>query len=268
MGLTEDRSAARDPLKVFCKGGTKTCEDCVGSCGIEEYEASAAETSHVHKWVDKALLHEPSLKVCECGATLTNREYRNSDAANEPDPATLSVTQDGIGDTSGFFLPPCGGETSAATGSESLLVGRRAVLADPLCDVALAPDAAGGQFADGLRKARNARDLIGSLAADAKEGCDLSDSDKLHLDTLYPLTASSARRSLPLDSVKRREMSKTHETTEGRGRVRLSDLERGERYFSINSAAGACVYRTRNETEAREIVARNASRLSYTEHQR
>lgn len=40
----------------------------------------AAEGKHVHEWVDKALLNEPSLKVCKCGATLTDTEYGNAEA--------------------------------------------------------------------------------------------------------------------------------------------------------------------------------------------
>jgi hypothetical protein len=37
--------------------------------------------------------------------------YRRSLMAQEPDPATISVTQGGIGDTHGFFLPPGREET-------------------------------------------------------------------------------------------------------------------------------------------------------------
>ena len=36
--MNESLFASRDPRVPFCKGGAATCEICVGSCGIEEYE--------------------------------------------------------------------------------------------------------------------------------------------------------------------------------------------------------------------------------------
>jgi hypothetical protein len=38
-------SAARDPHKAFCEGGTQVCEVCVGSCGIEEYQETESAAS-------------------------------------------------------------------------------------------------------------------------------------------------------------------------------------------------------------------------------
>lgn len=32
------RHVSNEPARFFCEGSTETCEDCVGSCGIEEYE--------------------------------------------------------------------------------------------------------------------------------------------------------------------------------------------------------------------------------------
>ena len=34
-----------DGSRGFCRGGTESCESCVGSCGIEEYEAALAAVS-------------------------------------------------------------------------------------------------------------------------------------------------------------------------------------------------------------------------------
>lgn len=51
-----------------------------------------------------------------------------------------------------------------------------------------------------------------------------------------------------------------------RGRVKSADLAPGERYFSVYSPTGVCVYKTRSEEEAQEIVARNPDRLSYMAH--
>jgi len=53
-----------------------------------------------------------------------------------------------------------------------------------------------------------------------------------------------------------------------RGRVRSRDLAPGDRYFSVYSPTGVCVYTTRSEDEAQEIVARNPDRLSYMGHTR
>lgn len=43
--------------KPYCEGGTGTCEVCVGSCGIEEYEATNAADVQ-----EKALAH---IKRCD-----------------------------------------------------------------------------------------------------------------------------------------------------------------------------------------------------------
>lgn len=49
-------------------------------------------------------------------------------------------------------------------------------------------------------------------------------------------------------------------------RVLFSDLEPGERYFAVFTPTGHCVYRTRSEDEAREMVGRNPDRLTYGQH--
>jgi hypothetical protein len=79
----------------------------------------------------------------------------------------------------------------------------RPVLLTPSLNRASSPDATGGQLAYRLREALDPRDLIGPLASDAEDRGDLGDSNKFHPDALYPLTRSSARRTLSLDSVKR-----------------------------------------------------------------
>jgi len=50
-----------------------------------------------------------------------------------------------------------------------------------------------------------------------------------------------------------------------RGRVKNVDLRPGDRYFAVYTPTGVCVYRTRNEDEAQEIVA-GPNKLSYMAH--
>ena len=49
--------ADKAATKPYCEGGTGTCEVCVGSCGIEEYEAANAAKVSGHgkpqDWPDK-----------------------------------------------------------------------------------------------------------------------------------------------------------------------------------------------------------------------
>jgi hypothetical protein len=77
-----------------------------------------------------------------------------------------------------------------------------AVLLSPPLDCSPSPDAPGGKFADGTGEVLGSRELVGALFADAQDGGDLGYSDEFHLPASYPLTASSARRTVPLDNVK------------------------------------------------------------------
>lgn len=55
-------------------------------------------------------------------------------------------------------------------------------------------------------------------------------------------------------------------STEPRGRVKNADLAPGDRYFAVYTPTGVCCFKTRNEDEAREIVARNPDRLECMAH--
>lgn len=38
MSATESVYPLRDPRVPYCEGGGGTCNDCCGSCGVEEYD--------------------------------------------------------------------------------------------------------------------------------------------------------------------------------------------------------------------------------------
>lgn len=58
------------------------------------------------------------------------------------------------------------------------------VLRDPSLDVALAPDATGGERGDGLREALRSRELVGPLLGDSEQLRDLRNSDKFHVESV------------------------------------------------------------------------------------
>lgn len=83
----------RDPNKPFCEGGIRTCDVCVGSCGIEEWaveesrrtrSSSAAESREVWHVVSGSDVREllrraragedPELLYVEWYANATERE--------------------------------------------------------------------------------------------------------------------------------------------------------------------------------------------------
>lgn len=53
-----------------------------------------------------------------------------------------------------------------------------------------------------------------------------------------------------------------------RGRVKSRDLAPGDTYFAVYTPTGVCCFKTRNEDEAREIVARSHKNLDYMRHTR
>jgi len=52
--------------KPFCEGGTETCEQCVGSCGIEEYEEGCRVTDPQD--TGSGEVSEPMAERSVCGA--------------------------------------------------------------------------------------------------------------------------------------------------------------------------------------------------------
>lgn len=84
-----------------------------------------------------------------------------------------------------------------------------AVLCDPPLDGALAPDAAGREFADGLGEGGGAGELVGSLLADCEPRGDLGYSHQFHLRRSYLLTASTVKWYRPLGIIKRPRVALT-----------------------------------------------------------
>jgi predicted nuclease with TOPRIM domain len=66
--------------------------------------------------------------------------------------------------------------------STSLLPLRRSVLRHPLCDIGLAPDAAGRKLADRFREALRPRELVGALLRHAQHRPDFCHSHEFHME--------------------------------------------------------------------------------------